>query len=139
MAPLGEETDRALFRRHLEALTSYTDALRENRCRRTTRFDAHVDATLQVFSPLFLAWMMEILFVLYMHGPTRFSALKRHLGAISSRVLTDKLADVVQQGLVVRTTNGKRIEYALRPRGDVVARHLHPLLFYLRTHPMGPP
>jgi DNA-binding HxlR family transcriptional regulator len=133
--PRPLETDRALFRRHLAALTEYTDALRDERCRRTTRFDAHVNKTLHVFAPLFTAWNPEILFVLYMHGPSRFSQIKRRLSTISSRVLTDKLRSCMAQGFITHEVDGPNATYDLSARGGVVARHLHPLLFYLHTHP----
>lgn len=125
-------TDRALFNRHYDGLVSYTDALRDGRCRKTTRFTKDLSATMAAFGPLFLAWNTEILFALYMNGALRFNAIKAKLSPVSSRVLTDKLRGLMNQGLVLRS-DSKPMLYELTPRGEVVARHLHPLLFFLQT------
>lgn len=126
----SQETDRALYAEHYAILVSYTDRLREDRCRHTTRFDLHVDETLRAFAPLFTAWKAEILFVLYMHGPSRFTEIKRRLAPISSRVLTDKLQECMHEGWVAHASGAQR-GYSLLARGEAIARHLHPLLFYL--------
>jgi DNA-binding HxlR family transcriptional regulator len=126
-------TPLARFGEHLRRLTAYTDALRDGRCRPTGAFDAHVEERLAVLRPLSSAWTMEVLFVLYMHGPTRFNGLKRRLGGVSSRVLTDKLRHAVAQGWIARQEGpGALATYRLEPKGEVIARHLHPLLFFLR-------
>lgn len=125
-------TDRQLFGEHYAALQSYTDRLRSGRCRRTQHFDAHrLGPTLTVFAPLFAPWNMQIVFALYMRGPLGFNDSKRLLAPISSRVLSDKLAHLRDQGLVQRAPREGRSLYALTPKGEVAARHLHPLLFYL--------
>lgn len=126
-------TDQALFRAHLEGLRTYTDALREGRCRRTNHFDERLEETLSVFGPIFAPWNTEILFVLYMRGPLRFNAIKRGLGRISSRVLTDKLQHLQKNVLVRRAPEGRAVRYELSAVGEVVARHLHPLLFFLNN------
>jgi DNA-binding HxlR family transcriptional regulator len=134
---LPSTSDRDLFARHLEDLVRYTDRLLEGRCKRTTRFDADLDATLRIFKPLFTAWKAEILFALYVHGPSRFGVVKRRLGPISSRVLSDKLAALQEEGLVTKQVDGQYAEYRLLAPGEIVARHLHPLLFYLHTAGTG--
>jgi DNA-binding HxlR family transcriptional regulator len=134
---LRPDSDRDLFARHFAGLVQYTDRLLEGRCKRTTRFDAGLDDTLRIFRPLFTAWKAEILFALYVHGPSRFGGIKKRLGRISSRVLADKLADLQAEGFVVKEPQGKFSHYRLLQPGEVVARHLHPLLFYLHT--AGPP
>lgn len=126
-------TDAALYREHYGRLLAYTDRLRDGRCRRTRRFDDHLTQTLSVFEPLFAPWNMEAVFALYMHGPQRFSQLKRTLGTISSRVLTDKLRHLVGVDLVRRGTSDDRPLYTLTTKGEVVARHLHPILFFLHS------
>ena len=133
VAPQASDSDRDLFARHYRALTEYTDALREGRCRRTTRFTADLAITLRPFGPLFMAWNMEILFVLYMNGGQRFNAIKRMLRPISSRVLADKLAALQALGLLAH--GGSVPAYDLTTKGQVVARHLHPLLFFLNASP----
>lgn len=126
-------TDLAAFREHDRATEEFTTALREGRCRRTTRFTRELGSTVGVLKPLAGPWNVEILFLLYMHGPTRFLALKRALEGISSRVLTDKLRALVEDGFVARREEARAVTYALSARGQVVARHLHPIVFYLRN------
>lgn len=126
-------TDVAAFHEHDRITASFTSALREGRCRRTTRFTHDLPTTLEVLAPLRGPWNLEILFLLYMHGPTRFLALKRTLAGVSSRVLTDKLRALAEQGLVIREEEGRAVRYALAPTGETIARHLHPIVFYLRA------
>lgn len=125
--------DLDAFRRHHAATVAFTDALREERCRRTGRFDAGVGETVDVLRPLVGPWNLELLFLLYVGGPQRFSALKRTLGGVSSRVLTDKVRHLADEGLLARRSEGRAVTYALTPRGETVARHLHPIVFYLRN------
>lgn len=126
-------TDHELYRGHFERLRAYTDALREDRCRRTGHFEAHsLGETVGVFAPLFAPWNMEIVFALYMRGGLRFNEAKRLLAPVSSRVLSDKLAHLTREGLVRPRGEGG---YELTVKGDVVARHLHPLLFFLHEAP----
>ena len=126
-------TDLEAFRVQDGYTRAFTEALRTGRCRRTDRFDARLGETVSVLAPLTGPWNLELLFLLYMGGPQRFSALKRALGSVSSRVLTDKARHLEREGLVARQEAGRAVTYALTPRGETVARHLHPLLFFLRN------
>lgn len=47
-------------------------------------------------------WTMHILWTLSTNGPTRFGALRRQVGGISSRVLTERLRGLEKQGIVYR-------------------------------------
>ena len=47
-------------------------------------------------------WTMHILWMLSTNGPTRFGALRRQIGGISSRVLTERLRTLEQKGFVFR-------------------------------------
>ncbi len=129
----ASEADRAAFEEHLRATFAFTDALRESRCRKTDHFREGLSETLDAFAPIFSPRNAQILFKLYMEGPRRFNDLKRSLGDISSRVLTDKLRDLEAQGFVVRETTAEASTYQLTPRGDEVARLLHPLVFLLHS------
>lgn len=126
-------TDLELYRNHAANLRAYTEALREGRCRRTNHFDARLGETVHVFAPFFSPWNMEILFVLYMRGAQRFNRVKAILAPISSRVLTDKLLSLARHGLLTRSARDRAVAYALTSRGEAVARHLHPLVFFLHN------
>jgi DNA-binding HxlR family transcriptional regulator len=110
---------------------AFSEALREGRCRPARRFARDVGSAATLLSPLAAAWNLEILFLLYIEGPSRFSDLKRALSGVSSRVLTDKLRALEQEGLLARGSP----TYRVTPRGEVVARHLHPIVYYLRHAP----
>lgn len=123
-------TELAAFMDHDARTAAFVAALRDARCRRTERFGSDLVETMDVLRPLTGPWNLEILFRLSMDGPQRFNGLRRGLPGISSRVLTDKLRHLEAHGLVERRDPAG---YALVPPGEVVARHLHPLVFALRN------
>jgi DNA-binding HxlR family transcriptional regulator len=47
-------------------------------------------------------WTLHILWTLSTAGPTRFGALRREVGGISSRVLTERLRGLEAKGIVYR-------------------------------------
>jgi DNA-binding HxlR family transcriptional regulator len=47
-------------------------------------------------------WTMHILWVLNTSGPTRFGALRRQIDGISSRLLTERLRDLEEKGVIFR-------------------------------------
>jgi DNA-binding HxlR family transcriptional regulator len=47
-------------------------------------------------------WTMQIIWVLNAEGPARFGALKRRVGGISSRVLTERLRMLEDEKFVTR-------------------------------------
>jgi DNA-binding HxlR family transcriptional regulator len=126
-----QATDVGLFLDHYRDLVEFTDRLREGRCRKTRRFGPDLAVTMQAFEPLFAAWTTQILFTIYMHGPQRFNALKGTLDGVSSRVLTDKLRHLARHGFLRHDAAART--YALSSQGDLVARHLHPILFALHN------
>lgn len=128
-------TDVEVFQEHDRRTLEFSTTLKEERCLRTHHFDDRLTETLEALKALFAPWNMEILFLLYMRDTQRFNELKRGLGGISSRVLTDKLNHLSHHGLVQReeTQQGRRVDYDLTDHGLVVARHLHPLVFYLNN------
>ena len=72
----------------------------------TARRDAAaVDAC--PISPLvdivFSRWTTPILWVLQHHGPTRFNEIRRRLGSVTAKVLTQRLRHLERDGLVRRT------------------------------------
>lgn len=65
------------------------------------------------------AWTHEILWQLS-RGPLRFGELKRALGGVSTKVLSDRLKDMEARGVLSRTvlpTSPPQVEYALTPLG----------------------
>lgn len=67
------------------------------------------------------SWTLHIVWVLQTYGPTRFGALKRYLPGISSKVLTERLRMLEEQGLIYRDYNPKippEVTYGLTDRGQ---------------------
>jgi DNA-binding HxlR family transcriptional regulator len=66
------------------------------------------------------------------HGVNRFSALRRHIPAVTSRVLTQQLRELETDGLIERTIVSSRplhVTYVLTRRGE----ELVPILAALNT------
>jgi len=127
------DPDVEAWKEHYGTLRAFTEGLKERRCRTTPHFREGLPDTVAAFKPLFAPWNMEVLFLLYMYGPERFNGLKRALGGVSSRVLTDKLRHLEGAGLLTRREDGEAVIYGLSDHGRRVARHLHPLMFYLHN------
>lgn len=76
-----------------------------------------MDALLRVLSG---PWTIAILWVLRQNGPTRFGELRRKVGGISARVLTERLRRLEAAGLVdrdYRPTVPPQVIYGLSARG----------------------
>lgn len=77
-------------------------------------------------------WTLHIVWVLSTYGPTRFGALKRQLEGISSKVLTERLRMLEEEGLIYRDYNPTippEVTYGLTEQG----RNLHLVLDSLNT------
>lgn len=66
-------------------------------------------------------WTSYILYVLRTQGPTRFGELKRQVGGVSAKMLTERLrlleaAEVVRRAYV--PTIPPQVTYSLAPRGE---------------------
>jgi|SRR5687768_9177499 len=64
-------------------------------------------------------WKVVILYRL-LGGPRRFSELKREMGAITQKMLTQQLREMEADGLVRRKVYPQvppKVEYSLTPRG----------------------
>lgn len=64
-------------------------------------------------------WTMLLLHKLHIHGPTRFGELKRRLGTISTKTLTERLRMLEAEKWITRhyvPTIPPQVTYALTPR-----------------------
>jgi DNA-binding HxlR family transcriptional regulator len=63
-------------------------------------------------------WMGIIVYTL-MDGPKRFHEIAASIPGISDRLLTERLNELVKEGLVTKTqlASSKKIEYELTPKG----------------------
>jgi DNA-binding HxlR family transcriptional regulator len=97
----------------------------------TSSVELNVGITKKVFSK----WSIEILMSTYSLKSVGFGDLKRLLNGISSRVLSKKLKDLEELGLIDREVIESRppkVKYTLSKRGEVLARLGEPVIIYLR-------
>jgi DNA-binding HxlR family transcriptional regulator len=84
----------------------------------------------QVLSQVMGKWQMLILCALD-DGPLRFGALKRSVGDITQRVLTENLRKMERDGYLIRTVDPGppvSVTYQLTDMGSELFGHLVPLL-----------
>src|SRR2546426_5653984 len=75
-------------------------------------------------------WTMHILWVLGTAGRTRFGALRRQIGGVSSRMLTERLRDLEEKGFVYRhyePTIPPAVTYGLTKRMQEISEALEKL------------
>jgi DNA-binding HxlR family transcriptional regulator len=92
------------------------------------RNECPIDAVLRL---LMGPWTTYILYILRTQGPRRFGELKREVGGISAKVLTERLRMLEDARLVHRdyqATIPPQVTYSLAPRGA----ELNPMLDTLR-------
>ncbi|WP_151733950.1 winged helix-turn-helix transcriptional regulator ['Paenibacillus yunnanensis' Narsing Rao et al. 2020] len=68
-------------------------------------------------------WVALIVFVL-MQGPRRFGEIEGCLKSLSGKVLSDRLKEMEQEGIIQRTVYPEtpvRIEYSLTDKGNALA------------------
>lgn len=75
---------------------------------------------------IFGKWTVAIVWALSVHGPTRFTALQEMVGGISPKVLTQRLHQLIRDGIVAREyfdESPPRVEYRVTELG----RSLNPV------------
>ena len=90
------------------------------------RFTCGLDATLKIISG---KWKPLILYFL-LRGPTRYGELKRAVRDVSDKVLIQHLKELEADGVLRRNDYKEvppRVDYALTPLGQSLARALEPL------------
>jgi DNA-binding HxlR family transcriptional regulator len=98
-------------------------------------FDAHSPAR-QVAERLADRWTAMVVCVLAT-GPAHYGELRRRIGGISGKMLTQTLRGMKRDGLVVRTaraTRPPRVEYALTPLGETLVGPLSGILTWAEAH-----
>jgi len=87
--------------------------------RKTTEYDNTYQPLAKLLGILASPWTLLLLHWLHMHGPTRFGELKRRLGAISTKTLTERLRRLEAEGWVTRDykpTVPPQVTYAITKR-----------------------
>lgn len=95
------------------------------------------DLLLSVHRLLKRKWQPVILLQLHDHGPMRFSELKQAIDGISSKVLSDNLSNLEENGLIERSVvkqKPPRVEYVLTDHGESLDSVLGEMLQWGRVH-----
>lgn len=90
---------------------------------------------LEIVRAMFGKWAPDVLVALHAVPSVGFEELRRNLTGISPRVLSMKLKELQQNGMVHREiidSRPPRVRYALTDRGWTVAWLAQPVLLYLR-------
>lgn len=80
---------------------------------------------------IFGKWTVAIVWALAVHGPTRFTTLQEMVGGISPKVLTQRLHQLIRDGIVAREhfdESPPRVEYRVTELG----RSLNPVFDVLQ-------
>ena len=88
---------------------------------------SHLDAFLRIISG---HWTIYILCRLHQNGPTRFGQLKRQLGGISSKMLTERLRKLEKTEIIYRDyqpTVPPQVTYGLTKEGKELTAVLNQL------------
>lgn len=94
----------------------------------------HLTNTVGRTKDIFQKWTLEIVYLLAIRHTLRFGEMKRLLQGISSRTLSNKLAELEELGFVVRRVHeGKplRVDYKLTKRGYELARFVTPVVVFM--------
>ncbi|HEV2165732.1 MAG TPA: helix-turn-helix domain-containing protein [Thermoplasmata archaeon] len=94
-----------------------------------------VQADLKILRSIFGKWSADVLLALHVRPSVGFEDLRRSLPGISPRVLSLKLKELEQNGMVSREildTRPPRVHYSLTERGWTVAWLAQPIFMFLR-------
>lgn len=95
----------------------------------------NAELNIRLTKTVFGKWSIEILITLYTLNSAGFEELRKALGKISSRVLSQKLRQLEEQGLVHRkiiNSRPPRSAYSLTEKGLTAASLGEPVILYLR-------
>lgn len=87
-----------------------------------------VDGVIDVISK---KYSLQIVGLLGSRGPMRYGELEEVLGATSSSLLSNRLEELADEGLIERRSFDEippRVEYSLTPRGRELEARIQPLL-----------
>ncbi len=102
---------------------------------------AAAQADLKIVRSIFGKWSADILISLHAVPSIGFEELRRSMPGISPRVLSMKLKELEQNGMVQREiidTRPPRVRYSLTQRGWTVAWLSQPVFLFLRLTDHGP-
>jgi DNA-binding HxlR family transcriptional regulator len=125
----------ARFRRFADMAAKFSEQIVETVAGTDREPLRRAEVNVEIARTIFGKWSIEILAVLYHIGTVGFEELRRRLGAISPRVLSQKLKVMESQALVERSVKISRpigVRYSLTEKGLTVAQLGEPVFLYLR-------
>lgn len=93
--------------------------------------------TRQILDRIADKWVTLLIGILAQHESRRFNELKRMIGGISQKMLTQTLRDLERDGLVKRTLYPEippRVEYELTPLGKTLCGPISALTQWANDH-----
>lgn len=101
-----------------------------------TNFSARSCPARQALDLVTDKWTPLVISLLH-DGPKRYTQLKRQIGGITQKMLTQTLRKMEEEGLATRTvypTAPPSVEYALTPLGETLYEPIDELLRWTRTY-----
>lgn len=80
-------------------------------------------------------WKLRILFMVGAHGTLRYGELRRLLGAVTHKMLSNQLKELAADGLIERIDYGEvppRVDYRLTPNGEALMPIFDDIQNYIR-------
>ncbi|MEM3086135.1 MAG: helix-turn-helix domain-containing protein [Halobacteria archaeon] len=137
--PSGGAVDEALRQRFQELLDYSEKFFRDVQTlvAQGRRLDLRKEAKInsEIARRVTAKWSVEILYLLYMGGPMGFENIRKTLGTISSKTLSERLKTLERLGYVERSVQpGRpiRVRYSLTDRGRSISTIGAGLFLYLR-------
>jgi DNA-binding HxlR family transcriptional regulator len=132
--PMADEEIRRQFREFREAAVRLAERVRDlSEVEPDPLASARAD--LHLVRSIFGKWSSDVLVALHALPSAGFEELRRNLHGISPRVLSLKLKELEQNGMLRREildSRPPRVRYSLTERGWTVAWLSQPILLYLR-------
>jgi len=93
------------------------------------------ELTITIARTIFSKWSIEIITVLHTLKSTGFTGIRKSIRGISSRVLSNKLRILEEEGIIERkvlSTRPPSVQYGLTEKGLTIATLGEPVILYLR-------
>jgi DNA-binding HxlR family transcriptional regulator len=134
VVPTPEQDIEAAFLRFRESAVRLVEQVND-RLELMPRVEEETDLDLKLTRAIFGKWSADLLLILHRTPTAGFEDLRRSLGGISARVLSIKLKDLEDIGVVRREivdARPPRVRYSLTERGWTVAWLAQPIVLYIR-------
>ena len=129
LIPVIQETSLTCLRKELELFKHDK-----------TRMSLEREEFLKVFRFLQRKWTLDIVYILLVQEVMHFNEMRRLLGRVSSRTLTERLVELKEMGVVNREVLQERpvkVAYSLTEFGRGLVSLLVPLFIFISSSKLG--